>query len=346
MIITILSFIVVLGICVIVHEWGHFIAARKSGIKVFAFSIGMGKEIYGWTDKHGTRWRIGILPIGGYLQVLSEVGNQKLSAKEKKQTVESKPVWRKMWFAGNGIIMNFVLAFVLIFSVFAFKGIPQTPPIIDMVVADSPAEKGGIKKGDEIVKIAGKKVVSFQDIRTHLTNAKIGKIPVVIDREGKKFDLIITPKNIDGTPTLGVQAHANLDKAKKVGIVTASVETVKEMKNSVVVMFKGLGQMISGERSSKELGGIISIAKMSGRAFENGFFSFLFFLAFISINLGVINLFPIPGLDGGHLVFYLYEMVVRRPAPKVVQNSLTYLGFGALIFLMIFSTYNDILRLL
>jgi len=345
MIITILSFVLVLGLCVLVHEWGHFIAARKSGVKVIAFSIGMGKEIYGWTDKLGTRWRIGILPVGGYLQILSDTGEEKLSKKEKSQTQESKPVWKKMWIAGNGIIMNFVLAFVLIFSVFAFKGIPQTPPIIDSVMTDSPAEIAGIKKGDEIVEIAGQKILSFQEIRTALMNAKKTELPLLIDRNNKKIKLIVIPKNVEGVPTLGVQAHANLNKAKKVGIGTAFVKTFTEMKASVITMFQGLGQIVSGERSSKELGGMISIAQMSGRAFNTGFFSFLFFIAFISINLGVINLFPIPGLDGGHLVFYLYEMVVRRPAPKIAQIVLTYAGFGFLIFLMIFSTYNDIIRM-
>lgn len=344
--ITLISFILVLGLCVLVHEWGHFYAARKSGIKVFAFSIGMGPELFGWTDKMGTRWRIAALPIGGYVQVLSEHGNEKLTKEEKTQTVESKKLWQKAWFTGNGIIMNFLLAFILIFSIFAIKGLPQNAPIVDMVVKASPAEKGGILKGDEITKIAGKSVKSFSDIRAHLMKIKTSKVPLEIKRKNKTIQLTLIPENKEGIPTIGIQARPNLENGKKVGIGTAAIETIKEMENSVSVMFKGLGQIVSGERSSKELGGMISIAQMSGKAFESGFFAFLFFLAFISINLGVINLFPIPGLDGGHLVFYLYEFIVRRPAPKTLHIGLTYVGFGLLIFLMIFSTYNDILRLL
>ncbi|MBN1783854.1 MAG: RIP metalloprotease RseP, partial [Alphaproteobacteria bacterium] len=314
--------------------------------KVFAFSIGMGPELYGWTDKHGTRWRLAALPIGGYVQVLSELGGEKITQKDKKKTVESKKLWQKMWFTANGIIMNFALAFVLIFGIFATKGLPQDAPVVDTVIASSPAEKGGILKGDEVLMVAGKKVKSFADIRKHLMTVKTDKIPVEIKRNNKKIELTLTPENKEGIPTIGIQARPNLENAKKVDIGTAAVETVKEMGNSVITMFRGLGQIVSGKRSSKELGGMISIAQMSGKAFENGFFSFLFFLAFISINLGVINLFPIPGLDGGHLVFYIYELIIRRPAPKLLHIGLTYAGFGLLIFSMIFSTYNDILRLL
>ncbi|MBN2675773.1 MAG: RIP metalloprotease RseP [Alphaproteobacteria bacterium] len=348
MVFTILSFLVVLGLCVMIHEWGHFFAARRIGVKVITFSIGFGKALYSWTDSKGTVWKIGWMPLGGYVQVpTGDVEENKKLKIKKSETLDAKNPWQKIFLAINGIVMNFVLAFVLIFSVFAFKGIPQTPAVIDEVSQNSPAEKAGLLVGDVILKADHKEVKKFEDLKQRIVLLQKKTIEIEVNREGKVIVLSLTPEMGENKmPQIGVVARTSLDNVRHVGVGEASIETAKEMVRSVQMMFNGLGQIISGERSSKELGGFISIAKMSGRAAESGFYAFLFFIAFISMNLGVLNLFPIPGLDGGQIVFFLYEGIFRRPAPEKLQIGLTYIGFGFLIFLMIYSTVNDVIRAL
>ncbi|MHA1549905.1 MAG: RIP metalloprotease RseP, partial [Alphaproteobacteria bacterium] len=210
---------------------------------------------------------------------------------------------------------------------------------------ESPAEKAGIKTGDIILSIGRFKVKKFEDLKNRILLNKEKNIELKVKRGEEIKTLLLSPKTKDGVPQIGVIARTSLEDMKRVGVIEAGAETFREMTQSVATMFKGLGQIASGKRSAKELGGFISIAQMSGRAVESGFYSFLFFIAFISMNLGVINLFPIPGLDGGQLMFFTYEWIRGKPVHLKFQIITTYIGFGLLIFLMGYSTLNDIIRL-
>lgn len=352
-----LGFLVVLGPLVFVHEYGHYIVGRWCGVKADTFSIGFGRKIFGWTDKRGTEWKIGWLPLGGYVQFAGDrdavsqpdANWQQLPEQERSHSFPAQPVWKRALIVAAGPVTNFLFA-ILIFAGFNLAyGVPQTPPVIAKVEAGSAADDAGLRVGDRIVSIDGRTMDSFDDIRIAVA-FELGKpADIRIDRNGAPLGVTLRPRIISETDAFGNKAERAiigilpgppvLQSAGPIAAVRAGAE---QTWNLVRLTGGILGQFLTGERSIKQMGGPLGIAKQSGEQASLGFVALIYFIAFISINLGFINLLPLPMLDGGHLVFYAYEAIRRRPAPLQAQEWAFRFGFAAIVTLMLVVTFNDL----
>ncbi|HWI85625.1 MAG TPA: RIP metalloprotease RseP [Sphingomonas sp.] len=355
--ITVAGFLAVIGPLVFIHEMGHYLAGRAFGVKADMFSIGMGRELFGWTDRRGTRWKISALPIGGYVKFAGDMGPASepdpawlaLPAEERARTFQGKPVWQRFLIVAAGPITNFLLAIAVYAGFYAAYGVPQTPTVIAAVIPGSAAQKGGILPGDRILEIDGRRMAKFEDIQLMLLIRPHQHLPVVVERGGRvlKFDIFTgTVSEIDesGNKTdrgmLGVApAEIVFAPGGPLQIMQASVSAVRDRVRMIIDV---VGQIAGGERSAKELGGPLRIAQFSGERVSLGLLPFIDFMALISINLGFINLLPIPLLDGGHLFFYLIEGVRRRPLPAQAQEWAFRSGLALLLGFMLFVTVNDL----
>ncbi len=351
-------FLVVITIVVFVHEFGHYLVARLNGVKVEVFSIGFGSELLGWTDSHGTRWKIAAIPMGGYVKMYGDADPssspdfdklKKLTKKEKAQSFYFKKIWQKALVVFAGPAANYILAIVILATMFSFYGKAYILPEITAVVKDSVAEKAGIKAGDVVKKIDNKEIETFEEIRQILALNLGEEIHVVVERGSKvmEFDLkpeIKVTKDVFGNeikmPMLGVTSNKFENEELTFGM--AIVEAVQDSYNISVGMLQAVWQMIIGARSTDDLGGPIKIAKYSGQSAESGLNGILWFIALISINLGLVNLFPIPMLDGGHLMYYAIEAIKGKPLNEKIQMIGFRLGMAMLITLMIYVTVKDI----
>jgi len=355
--ITILGFIAVIGPLVFVHEMGHYLAGRLFGVQADMFSIGMGRELFGWTDKRGTRWKVSALPLGGYVKFRGDMGPASepdpawlaLPSEEKAKTLQGKPVWQRFIVVAAGPLTNFLIAIAVYAGFFAAYGIPQTPPVVAAVVAGSAAEKGGIRPGDRIISIDGRPMAKFEDIQLMLILRPHQHLNVNVERGGQPLALNIfadTVSEADGNGNkiergmLGVAPAGLVYKpGNAVQVIEASVFAVRDRIRMITDV---VGQIASGQRSARELGGPLRIAQFSKQRVELGLLPFIDFMALISINLGFINLLPIPLLDGGHLFFYLIEGVRRRPLPAQAQEWAFRSGLALLLGFMLFVTVNDL----
>lgn len=351
------SFIVIISAIVFIHEFGHFIVARLCKVKVQEFAIGFGKEIFGFNDKHGTRWKFCLLPFGGYVKMFGDRNASsmaddeavsKMSEEEKKHSFIGKNVYQRMAIVVAGPVANFILAIVIFTFLFKANGVNKVLPIIDEVLPESAGFEAGLQKGDEILEINSKEINDFSQVR-EVTIAGEKLLNFVILRDNKTINLEVKPKiqtNVDffgdevETPLIGITASEIL--SEEVNLWQSFTLANKETYNNSVLILKALGELITGKRDFKELGGPIKIAKYSGKTFEIGFVAVVWFMAMISINLGVMNLLPIPVLDGGHLFYYIFEAILGKPLPKKVQETGFRIGFSLVISLMIFTTFNDI----
>lgn len=363
----VVPFIVLLGVLVFVHEFGHFIVARKLGVNVSAFSIGFGKELWSTTDKQGTVWKISAIPLGGYCQFLgdadessstSEVDLSKYSKEEQKHLfVTQKPI-KKLAIAIAGPFFNYLFAFVVFFGLFFFIGSYDIPPVVSGVIENSPAEKAGVMKDDLILEINGNKINEWSDISREVSVSN-DNVKLLIDRKGEKLNINVPLVDMEYAfdeqekpikrRMIGIKGEAKrFRNAKSDFNFTLSVKKAAlEVYNVTDMTLRGLGQIIRGERSSEDVGGIIRIAEMSGDISRSrGIWDFISFMALLSINLGLINLFPIPLLDGGHVVIYLLEIVSRRELNAKIKDCLLKVGVGFILFLMVFATWNDIKHLI
>lgn len=447
------TFVLVLSLLVFVHEWGHYIVARMCGVKVDTFSIGFGKELFGYTDKAGTRWKFSLIPLGGFVKMFGDtdpasaghketVGDgllaRPLSAEERKIAFFAKPVWQRALIVFAGPAINFLFAIILLAGLYSFYGQPVTPPTASAIIKGSAADIAGFKPHDRVIAIDGTPVRRFEDIRQKVmialdspmeftvmrgeTELELQATPVretfsdrfgfehargvlgligavngfslkdVISVDGKAIDgeeaaisalksrfdrdTEVTFKGIDNekNSVLLVHPYADLNAAlgapsdgtdegnaksrlliisEKIGsdVVkhsagSAVVQAVRETKEVSVGTLKALGQIVTGTRSAKELGGLIRIGAMAGDMAQAGIIAVITFTALLSINLGLINLFPIPVLDGGHLVFYAIEAVKGSPIPEKGQEYAFRVGFTLLIGLMVFANLSDILQLI
>jgi len=321
------------------------------------FSIGMGRELFGWTDRRGTRWKVSALPIGGYVKFRGDMGPASepdpawlaLPPEEKARTLQGKPVWQRFVIVAAGPITNFLVAILVYAGFFAAYGVPQTPPVVAAVVAGSAADKGGLKPGDRITAIDGRHVDKFEDIALMLLIRPHQHLRLDVERNGHLLPLDVFTDTIartDGNGNriekgrLGVAAAAVvLEPGNPAEVAEASVLAVKDQIRTIADVF---GQILGGQRSARELGGPLGIAGFARQQAELGLLPFVEFMALISINLGFINLLPIPLLDGGHLFFYLIEGVRRRPLPAQAQEWAFRSGLALLLGFMLFVTVNDL----
>ena len=359
----ILPFVVLILIVVFIHEYGHYYFAKKYGVGVTDFSIGFGQEIFGWNDKSGTRWKICWIPLGGYVKffgdrnVYSQADHkeilEKYNEEEQKKLFILKPLYQRTLIVFGGPLANFLLALVIFFSIYTFVGKDFTPAVINEVQKDSPAMTGGLKQNDVILEIDGNKVESIMDVSKFITMSTDEIIDFKVKRLYDELILKIKPNIVPGEDNLGnklnkrivgikLGAYNNEINHVKLGPAQAIYHAAHEVYYVGVSSLKYIGAMIFGKADTSQLGGPIRIAKISGQVAEFGVLAFISMMAYISISLGLVNLFPIPMLDGGHLMFYAFEKVLGRPLSQKTQEGFFRIGLFLLISLMFFTTFNDL----
>ena len=449
------TFIIVLSILVFVHEWGHYIVARLCGVKVESFSIGFGKELFGWNDKNGTRWKFSLIPLGGYVKLFGDVDPasaghtdnvegengqiRQMTEEERNQAFFAKSVAKRAAVVFAGPAINYIFAILILLGMYMYNGKPVTPPVAAAVIGGSSADQYGFLPHDEIISIDGQNITSFEDIRTAMMIALDTERRFVVKRNDQMLDIyakpekveiedrfgfkhsrgllgLISPRhavqiknivNIAGTDvselsledkvealksnignsfSIEVAANPSSEENDRLiihplredneGLWSAEENTeispsailyvanpgdknfikfgpwgaAKEAVNQTYVVTVGtleaLGQMITGTRSASELGGIIRIGAVAGDMAQQGLIAVIMFMALLSINLGLINLFPIPMLDGGHLVFYFFEAILGRPIPENIQEYAFRFGLVFLVCIMVFANLNDLFQII
>jgi len=354
---TILAFVAVIGPLVFVHEMGHYLAGRWFGIKAEAFAIGFGHEVAGFTDRRGTRWRIGWLPLGGYVRFAGDMNPASqptaewlaLPAEERNRTFQAKPVWQRAIVVAAGPVVNFLLA-ILILAGFAYAyGTNQTPAQVGEVMVGSPAAAAGIRSGDTITALGGRAIGRFDQVAEYAMLRPGETVRVDLVRSGAPLALDVVISTIRQRDRFGNEYRIGRigigsppPVYRPVPLVAAPWAGVKAVGGVIRATLDTLGQIISGRRSVDELGGPLRIAKVSGEQLSLGWPAFVGLVALVSINLGFINLLPVPMLDGGHLFFYAIEAVRRRPLEPYVQEWAFRGGMMALLALMLLVTFNDL----
>jgi regulator of sigma E protease len=359
----IIPFIVLLTVVVFIHEYGHYYFAKRFGVGVTDFSIGFGKEIFGFNDKSGTRWKFCAIPLGGYVKffgdrnVFSQAEQEELlkqySKEDQNKLFVTKPVYQRSLVVAAGPLANFVLAILIFTFIYMFAGKDFTPAQIQEVQKDSPAYISNIKNGDVILSINNNKVTSILEVSNYINTSTSENIKVKVLRNSEEIVLSVKPKIVESKDSLGNKINKKIIGIKiaplnnefsreRLGPATALFYAVKETwfvtqasLDFVISMFKGKGD-------TTQLGGPIKIAKITGQVAQHGLIAFLSIMAYISISLGFINLFPIPMLDGGHLMFYAFEKVLGRPLTQRTQEGFFRIGLFLLISLMFFTTFNDL----
>ena len=360
---SILPFIVLILVVVFIHEYGHYYFAKKYGVKVTDFSIGFGKELFGWNDKLGTRWKICWIPLGGYVKffgdrnVFSQSDQEeiikKYSEEERKKLFILKPLYQRSLIVAAGPIANFILAIVIFLFIYMFVGKDFTPAVINEVQKDSPAEVAGLMKNDVILEIDGTEVKSILDVSKLITMSTSDFIDFKVSRYDQDILLKVKPNIVETEDNLGnkinkrmigimLGPYNNKINHVKLGPAKALYYSLNEVYFVTISSLKYLGSILTGSGDSSQLGGPIRIAKITGQVAEFGIVPFLSIMAYISISLGLINLFPIPLLDGGHLMFYGFEKILGRPLSQKTQEGFFRIGMFLLLFIMFFATYNDL----
>ena len=359
----IIPFLILIMIVVFIHEYGHYYFAKRYGVGVTDFSIGFGREIFGWNDKSGTRWKVCWIPLGGYVKffgdrnVFSQTEQQeiinKYSEDDRQKLFILKPLYQRSLIVAAGPLANFFLAILIFTMINMFVGKDMTPALVDEVQKDSPAFVAGMKKNDKIIYIDKKKVESILEVSTFINISTSETIEFVVLRNDQEISLLVKPNLVDGKDSLGnsvkkrmigikLSPFNNEYKKQPLGPTKAIYYSVKEVWFVTTTSLNYLGKMITGSADSSQLGGPIRIAKITGQVAEYGIIPFLSIMAYISISLGLINLFPIPMLDGGHLMFYLIEKILGRPLSQKVQEGFFRIGLFLLFSLMFFVTFNDL----
>lgn len=354
---SIIAFIVVLGVLVFIHEMGHYLAARWCGVHVETFSIGFGRAIASWTDSKGTVWKLAWLPLGGYVKLHGQERPEDASSDVKAlwiegRTFHEKQVAARAFVVAAGPLANFLLAAVLFAGLFAVMGKPVLPEVADPpaligeVVANSAAARAGVQRGDRIVAIDDTAIVTFGDLQRIVSVAPGRTIRLRVQRDGTELALAATV-DTRGTGAnqvgmLGVRSAAPPVVFEPVGLGAAMVGGVVRTWDVSAQTLVGLWQMITAQRGTEDLGGPLRIAQLSGQVAQLGLASLVSFIAVLSVNLALINLFPIPILDGGHLLFYLAEAIRGRPLPPRAQEYGMKAGLALILALFLFATWNDL----
>jgi len=359
----ILPFIGLIVVVVFIHEYGHYYFAKRFGVGVTDFSIGFGKEMFGWNDKSGTRWKVCLIPLGGYVKffgdrnVYSQADNDKIIKEYSKEDQDKlfvlKPLYQRSLIVFGGPLANFLLAILIFFSVYTFVGKDFTPAVIKEVQKDSPAMVAGLKNNDIIVSIDGNEVKSIMEVSKYIMMSTDEIINFTVNRYDEDLTFRVKPNIVDGEDNLGnkiskrmvgikLGAYNNEVNHVKLGPAKALFYAVNEVYYVSTSSLKYIGSILTGKGDSSQLGGPIRIAKISGQVAEFGILPFISLMAYISISLGLINLFPIPMLDGGHLMFYGIEKVLGRPLSQKTQEGFFRIGMFLLLSLMFFTTFNDL----
>lgn len=348
----ILWVLVVLTPLIFVHELGHFWVARRNGVRVETFSIGFGPELFGWNDKFNTRWKISAIPLGGYVKMLGEgdFENEEgevrdLTPEEQAGSFSHKTLAQRSAIIAAGPAANFLFAIVVLTFMFATVGTKIPQAAVGLVQPGSAAAEAGLEKGDLILSIDGIKTSTFEDMKK-IVEASAGKsLKFEIERNGKIDFIPVTPKGAEGgVGRIGVGASPDHVLVEKIALHKAAWMGVERTYSMSWQVLKHLGSMIGGKGDAKELGGIILIAHMAGETAQSGVESLLFLTAILSINLGLINLFPIPMLDGGHLAFNIIEAIRGKPLNEKAQEYGFRFGLILVLLIMVFATWNDIER--
>jgi len=358
-----IPFIILITIVVFIHEYGHYYFAKRFGVGITDFSIGFGREIFGWNDKNGTRWKICWIPLGGYVKffgdrnVFSQSEQKKIinsyDSNDRKKLFILKPLYQRSIIVAAGPLANFALAILIFFFINVFIGKDFTPAVINEVQKDSPAFVSGLKKNDIILSIDNNKVESILEVSTFINTSTREVIEFKVLRNELEISKFIKPIVVNGKDALGNNINKRIvgiklsplnNKFKKttLGPSKAIYYSLKEVWFVAFTSLKYVGKMLSGTGDTSQLGGPIKIAKITGQVAEHGIMPFLNIMAYISISLGLINLFPIPMLDGGHLMFYFFEKIFGKPLSQKTQENFFRIGLFLLLSLMFFVTFNDL----
>ena len=361
----VVPFLFVIMVVVFFHELGHFWVARRCGVRVETFSIGFGQTLYSWMDSKGTSWKICLWPLGGYVKfygdedAASSPDNKKLkelTEDDQKDIFHFKPLWQRSAVVAAGPIANFILAIVIYACLFTFVGKQISLPIVDTIRENSAAERAGFIPGDLILFIDGSPVESFNDVARTVSVNPDRDLVFVVERSGMEVELVARPELVEDVDNfgnryrlgrLGITSRPDQTRVSKVYYdpITAIGKGVSETTFIITQTFRSLGGIISGRESADALGGPVKIAQISGQMASLGWVAVFNWIALISVSIGLINLFPIPMLDGGHLLFYSYEAVIGKPMPEKVQEYGMRAGLAFVILLFVFVTWNDVSKI-
>jgi len=353
----VLGFLIVLTVLVFVHEFGHYWIARRNGVKIEVFSIGFGPELFGWWDRAGTRWKLSALPLGGYVKMFGDsdvtsglplATGVQLTAAEREVSFHCKRLGQRAAIVAGGPLANFLFAIVALALLFMTYGEPFTPAQVGEVMPNSAAAAAGIQAGDTILSIDGRPIERFEDVQQLVRLNPDVPMAVRVTRDGAEVALQVTPSRIVEKDRLGSHQIGQLGirggstRYVKRDPPDAVLRAVKETWGLSATTLQAMWQMVIGTRSTDELGGPLKIAQLSGEVIQLGFGPLLWFMAVLSINLGLINLFPVPVLDGGHLLFYAAEAIRGKPLGQRAQEYGFRVGLALVLTLMVFATWNDV----
>lgn len=352
------TFLVLLTILVFVHEMGHYLAARTFGVKVEVFSIGFGKELFGWNDKKGTRWKISLLPLGGYVKFLgdgSAISNpakylKRIAPEDRDRCFHFKPLWQRAIVVAAGPVINLAMAVAIFTGVNLFIGqYAVIEPVIQEITEGLPADEAGLLPGDRILEANGKEIESFDTFGFLVQNSPGREMEITVQRGGEVFDLTLTPMAVSETDKFGntlrygrIGVQASVQELRDYTLWTATRDGFSKVGLFIGGIIDFLGRAFSGQASLDEVGGPVKIAQYSSQAAEGGFLSYIYFMGAISVALGFINLLPIPLLDGGHLMFYSIEAVKGRPVSVKAQELASMIGLAFVFGWFLLITWNDL----
>jgi len=351
------AFLFVITVVVFFHELGHFAVARYFGVTVEAFSIGFGRELFGWTDRRGTRWKICLLPLGGYVKFAGDANAasqpneeemRSMNAQQRAGVLHYKPLYQRALVVAAGPVANFILGILIFAAIFMVSGKVAEPPMVGEVTPQSAAAEAGLLEGDVIHAINGEQITAFSQLQALVGRSAGQSLTLGIERDGQMLSVEATPRPVEQElPTGGTTTIGRLGIAPGIASV-GPVEAIGGGAYQAWFIVSGtvsyLGQLVTGQASPDQLAGPIGIAKISGDMASEGFFDLIYLAGLLSISIGLINLFPIPVLDGGHLLYYGFEAVLGRPLGERAQEFGYRLGLAFVLSLMLLATFNDLVR--